>query len=60
MITLLAIIVTTMKYLGFTILNQSRGFLASLTMCERNLMIVLKHFLIKIPVEQMFENRREV
>lgn len=56
MITLLAIIVTT----WFTILNQSRGFLASLTMCERNLMIILKHFLIKIPVEQMFENRREV
>lgn len=60
MITLLAIIVTTMEYLGFTILNQSRGFLASLTMCEQNLMIILKHFLIKIPVEQMFENRREV
>lgn len=60
MITLLAIIVTTMEYLGFTILNQSRGFLASLTMCERNLMIILKHFLIKIPVEHMFENRREV
>lgn len=60
MITLLAIIVTTMEYLGFTILNQSRGFLASLTMCERNLMIISKHFLIKIPVEQMFENRREV
>ena len=49
-----------MEYLGFTILNQSRGFLASLTMCERNLMIILKHFLIKIPVEHMFENRREV
>ena len=40
MITLLAIIVTTMEYLGFTILNQSRGFLASLTMCERNLMTI--------------------
>ena len=49
-----------MEYLGFAILNQSRGFLASLTMCERNLMIILKHFLIKIPVEQMFENRREI
>ena len=40
MITLLAIIVTTMEYLSFTILNQSRRFLASLTMCERNLMTI--------------------